>query len=249
MDYKNKYLKYKQKYINLKTLQKGGVDNIKINAYVISLQNNQERLTNIQNNINKLGKIKLNIEKAVFGLNIDISKLKENEGIDDNDVINGDTERRKRELGCYLSHRNIIEKIKNNDDLKNNYDYTLILEDDFNITTNNIENNIIEILEKLRNINITDFDIIWFGTNNSNHGKQVIDNIYEVDCSRELWGNHGYLLNNKNINKFYSAIKKIIDQDIDVVYWKKVCNKELIGYVIFPNLIGISRLKTTLMHY
>ena len=84
-----------------------------------------------------------------------------------------------------------------------------------------------------------DFDLIFLGNLNNNKGEQIIDNIYKIDGKENLWGTHGYLVNNSNIDKILEKIK-IIDMPIDNKYETLGKNSELNIYVINPTIVNQS---------
>ncbi len=206
-----------------------------INSFVI-LMPDKERIKNVELNKKKLGNIPLNIYNAVQGKNININNLKKKEGNRDNLFIR-DFKRRKNQLGCYLSHRNIIYKIKTDKNFRDNYEYTIIFEDDLKIDCINLENEVIKILDLLESKQIYDFDIIFLGNLNNNHGKPIGNNVYELDLNNRLWGTQGYLIKNYNVDKIYNKILKM-NMPIDNKYELLLKRKELNGYVIYPYLVS-----------
>jgi GR25 family glycosyltransferase involved in LPS biosynthesis len=229
MNYKDKYLKYKHKYINLKKLQKAGVNNIKLNAYVIHLKGHDERRANIEEERKKLGNIPLQIFDAVVGADLDINKI-----VKEHDYKSGVEIRTTGEIGCFLSHRNLLEKIKNTE--KSN-GYSIIFEDDFKINSNNFEEDINKIINNLKNKNL-DFDMIYLGNSYvfNNHGENIIENIHKVDKNTQLYCLQGLLINNSKIDKILSCIQRI-SKPIDVIYNEAIINDKISTYVIFPFLV------------
>ncbi len=243
MKYKVKYLKYKEKYLKLKSNQNGGniflSNNIdyKIISYVIHMRSNLFRGKNIEEQCEKIGNIKLNIFDAVVGAELDIEKIKKETS------FKTDFEGRLRgEIGVFLSHKGVLDKIK--EDKK--YDYTIIFEDDFIIKCDNLEDEVKKILSKIDE-NKLDFDIIYLGfningiiENTSNPEPQkVIDNICEFDYKNNIYGLHGLLIKNKNVDKILSSIKEM-NEPIDVKYNKFIKNNILRSYLIYPKLINVN---------
>ncbi len=234
MDYKNKYIKYKHKYINLKKSLaiNNSVSNIKpnINSVVILINGNIERSNNVDEQKSKLGNIPLNIFDAIDGSKLDLDKLKNDEGV--NKWIIEDTPKRKGQIGCYLSHRAVIKNI-----LNDNYnDYTLILEDDFVIECENLEEEINKIINKLEKIGKNDYDIIFLGLLLEHNKYKIIDNIYIPTKNLPVWGLQGYLIKNSSANKIYNMIKNIttsIDGRIDEL----IKNNKLKVCIINPSII------------
>ena len=194
----------------------------KIDYYVIHLKRNPERIDNILKNEEKL-KNKINIYNAIDGRLIkNINDLKEY----DKNLINNFPTALIGEIGCYLSHLLIIKQIENNDN------YTVIFEDDLNIEDNNLHEKILEIVNK-----VNDFDMIYLGNTSDNVGEKYIDNIYQVDPNKHLWGMHSYLIKNKNAKKIYDSLLNI-DDAIDVKTKKLFDLKKLNAYVIYPRLVN-----------
>jgi hypothetical protein len=78
-----------------------------------------------------------------------------------------------------------------------------------------------------------DFDIIFLGIT-GNTGDKIIDNVYAI--SGVSWCAHGYLVNNKSINKILEKIW-LIDNVIDAQIFKKGEEKELIIYRLDPTIV------------
>ena len=135
------------------------------------------------------------------------------------------------EIGCYLSHLNIYKKIKQD----NKKGYTIIFEDDFLVNSDNLLYEVKKIITILNKKNI-DFDIIFLGNLRNNHGKNIQDNIYIIDYGNGLYGTHGYVVNNKNINKIINKTNKI-DRPIDIKIQDLSYKKIFKTIVISPNLI------------
>lgn len=203
---------------------------INILMYVISLKH-KDRLDNIKIQEDKL-KNKIDIFDAVKGDGLDTDQLSR-DGIIDNKYINANKQE-KRVIGCYMSHLNILKKIKDSKESG----YTIIFEDDFDIVIPNFLDEVHNILTKLDNKK-QDFDLIFLGNLNNNKGEQIIDNIYKIDGKENLWGTHGYLVNNSNIDKILEKIK-IIDMPIDNKYETLGKNSELNIYVINPTIVNQS---------
>jgi glycosyl transferase family 25 len=143
------------------------------------------------------------------------------------------------QIGCYLSHFKILEKILNN---KNNNlyvdDYSVVFEDDVTFQ-DNLHSQIENIVSTLEKSNI-DFDIIYLGNNNDNKGTHVVSNIYNLDPNKNCWGTHALLLKNKNIENLYYSVLSIRDE-IDSHYKKCICNNILDGFVIYPSICSTQK--------
>jgi glycosyl transferase family 25 len=193
-----------------------------LDIYVITL-GNIERLKNIELQQKKINN-KIDIFPAVNGKKLYINELKRKYNIRNQKL-------KMSEIGCYLSHLNIYKKIKQD----NKKGYTIIFEDDFLVKSDNLLYEVKKIIKILNDKNI-DFDMIFLGNLHNNHGKNIIDNIYYLDKGTNLFGTHGYVVNNKNINKIINKTKKI-DRSIDIKIQDLSYKKILTTIVIRPNLI------------
>jgi GR25 family glycosyltransferase involved in LPS biosynthesis len=171
---------------------------------------------------------------AVVGKNLDLDLLINNNRLDKNIYIDGKNgfnmklENRKNEIGCYLSHYKTYETIRDNG---NPMGYSVIFEDDFVLNPDflsTLDNTMIQV----KNSDI-DFDIIFLGIT-GNTGDKIIDNVYAI--SGVSWCAHGYLVNNKSINKILEKIW-LIDNVIDAQIFKKGEEKELIIYRLDPTIV------------
>jgi len=201
-----------------------------IDYQVIHMSENTDR----NENITKMSKYinqNINIFEAVKGKNVNLKKLYNfDEKINFNFYY-----KTKGEIGCYLSHLMLLKKLKNS-----NYKYCLILEDDFKIDDTNFHNNIIKLINNIDD----EFDLLFIGNLNNNHGKHYKDNIYFINPNEYMWGTHGYIINISNINKIYNELLNI-DLAIDNKYKKLIDNKILKGFVIYPILVNINDYPTT----
>lgn len=134
------------------------------------------------------------------------------------------------QIGCYLSHFKIIEKIMNSN-LNNNY--SIIFEDDVYFGKY-LDFKIYKIIQDLNNLN-KDFDLIFLGSCNYNKGEHLINNIYYLDSNKYCWGSHALLIKNKNIKKIYT-LNCNITHEIDNHYTLLIKNNKLNGFVINPPL-------------
>jgi GR25 family glycosyltransferase involved in LPS biosynthesis len=181
-------------------------DNV-FDIYVISLRQ-KNRLENIEKQQQKI-KQPLQIFDAVKGDKLDLNKLigektlSKNADLDENEI------KKKRQVGCYLSHFNIYKKIKDD----NRSGYTIIFEDDFILKIDDLIKTTSEAIEDLKEENI-DFDILYLGNLKENHGVNIKKNLYYADNDKELYGTYGYLINNKNIDKIIKETK-YIDKPLD----------------------------------
>jgi GR25 family glycosyltransferase involved in LPS biosynthesis len=197
-----------------------------INMYVISLKHN-DRLENIKKQENKINE-KIEIFDAVKGDTLDIQTLLKENIITDKYKNAEKTE--KRVIGCYLSHLNLLKKIKET----NSSEYTIIFEDDFNIVISNFSQEIQSIIRKMEKY---DFDLLFLGNLEKNKGKHIIDNIYKMNPDQHLWGAQGYIVNNKNIDKIIEKVK-IMDRPIDDKYEELGKNNQLNIFVLHPTIVN-----------
>ena len=117
---------------------------------------------------------------------------------DGNSFVNNNTFLTKRELGCYLSHRDCWIKIINN-----NLSCALILEDDLNIISNNLP------------IYYENYDVIFLNENFNIINNNIIG-----------WGCQSYIVSNAGARKLLIC-SKIINSPIDLTL-KKFCTTNYI---------------------
>ncbi len=218
--------------------------------YVISLKR-QERLDNIKLQ-QKYVSEPIQIFDAVKGDKLDLPSLISKGQISPDFKTGVGTQYIKREVGCYLSHYELYNKIKSNkpslSDLSS--DYTIIFEDDFTIKTNDFITDVKSIIEEMNkrgsnNATTTgdtsagDFDIIYLGNHYNNHGKKKTENIYYPDNTKKLHGTHSYLINNKNIDKILNALK-YIDMPIDNKIQETTRDGSLKVYVVYPVIVSVN---------
>jgi GR25 family glycosyltransferase involved in LPS biosynthesis len=196
-----------------------------IDIYVISLRH-ENRLKNINEQQKKIIR-NIEIFDAVKGDNLNLENLIEQKVISPA-WLNRNDDYKKREVGCYMSHYNLYNKIKNDKKSK----YTIVFEDDFYIIESNFYERVLQIVNTLNKQNI-DFDILYLGNIYNNHGDHVIDNIYKVDYSNQIVGTHAMLFNNKNID---TVIDNLTFSDIPIDL--KLSNKSEINdikiLVVYP---------------
>jgi GR25 family glycosyltransferase involved in LPS biosynthesis len=188
-----------------------------ITYYVIHLNTNLQRKLNIEKQEKKLGQT-INKFNAILGSEIDTNSY--------TNLIFNFKYKSVNELGCYLSHFSLLNIITEVDG------YTVIFEDDFTIE-NTLHEKIINILSLIE----IDFDLLFLGDIvHNNKGVEYKDPIYFVDKKSLLWGSHGYIVKNKNINKIIQNILTI-DLPIDTKYKFLINNNTLIGLIIKPSLV------------
>lgn len=210
-----------------------GIDNI--DYLVIHLPNShQERKKNIEQLREKIGGGPLTVVDAVDGSTVDIKDVS---SYDDALVIYHQSERGVGEYGCYLSHFMAIKDICKTRPWGG---YTVIFEDDANIITDNFQENITRIINSVH-----DFDIVFLGNLNDNHGAKYNDVIHYIDKNQHLWGTHAYLVNNRSAEKIYRSLLTM-NKQIDNQYKDLVDSHILKGYVIYPILVDQSKFTSTI---
>jgi GR25 family glycosyltransferase involved in LPS biosynthesis len=198
-----------------------------IRAYVISLRH-ENRLRNIEEQQRKLS-FEVEIFDAVKGDKLDLSKVENLRG--GHYATVPEDYWKRRTVGCYLSHLNIMKMIKE----KNYQGYTIVFEDDFKITTTSFYDDVMQIINTC-NENQYKFDLIILGNKNDNRGQNLKDNIYTFDKSKVSYGTHGYIVNNSHVDKIINAIK-FIDYEIDVKYSRLAADGKLDILMIYPYLV------------
>lgn len=191
-----------------------------IDYIVIHMKNSDIRKKNIDEQTEILN-IKINIFDAIIGKNI-----KNVNDYDKNIKLNYKFNS-PGELGCYLSHLMIIKNA-----ITSKKKYTVIFEDDFTILSKDLNNEILNIIQKVNN----NFDIIYLGNNYESKSEQIIDNIYKNNKLIPLLGIHGYLINNKNAKKIYNNLLNI-KRPIDWQFNQLINNNKLVCFVIYPSII------------
>jgi len=230
LSYQNKSEIKKNKNI-IQTLEPINDDNnLKIEYHVIHMKSSNDRKNNILKMENKLNQ-KINIFDAINGK--DIININD---YDSEIKCTFETEN-KNEFGCYLSHYLLIKSL-----LKSNNDYTIIFEDDFNITVDDLHGIIINIILLLEN----NFDVVFLGTHFTHFFNNTeINNIYKP--KKYLIGAQALLINNKYINKIYNELK-YFNNLIDVKYYELHKTNKLNIYIIHPSLvIQDQNFKSTIM--
>ena len=213
------------------------IDNIIF--YVITL-GNDDRVANIKEQEEKY-KIKLNIFNAVNGNNIDQNELEKINLL--GSVFKFLDEKRSREIGCYLSHFNLLKLIESS---QTKSKYTVILEDDFQIIDSNYKSIITNGLYQIKD----SFDIIFLGyLNNIDETTNIkySPNLYKLNSNNKIWGAYGYLVNNKSIAKIINLLVPI-DKPIDIKYEELGIGNKLNIYFLNPKIIYVNNmLKSTII--
>jgi GR25 family glycosyltransferase involved in LPS biosynthesis len=195
----------------------------RFNYYVIHCKDNNIRFNNIKNMEKKLSK-EINIFFGIKGTLVNSTNL----NIYDPNIIIEKQFTYPGQLGCYLSHYLLIKSLINS-----NYDYTVIFEDDFNILIDNLDYEINCLLDTID----IDFDFLFLGTQSNYYGNYYKDNLYFINKTHKIWGFHGYIINNKNINKILQFLKKI-KLEIDIQIFNQIKKNNLIGLFVNTNYVS-----------
>lgn len=208
--------------------------NLKLDYYIIHLEKATHRLNNI-NNLKKLLNKDIIIFDAIDGSDIiDITDtvIFKNISIEapySIDILSIKDKFCNGDIGNYLSHLSLLYKIQQ---LNYNDGYTIIFEDDI-IFKSDLDNRIRGILGKIKD----DFDIIFLGDDiTNNFSEKYIDEIYYIDKTRPLWGTHGYIINNKNINKFYQHFN-YFNTPTDTLIKNLINDNKINGFIINPSIV------------
>lgn len=222
----------------------------KIDYYVITM-GQQNRLENIEKQLDILKResnqdnFKLNKIDAINGDNLDLNELvsigKLPNGVltDPNyeSFLKGEDkiQRRKYEVGCYLSHVKSIQAIADS-----GADYGIIFEDDFEIQPGFFEN-----LDKAMNyltLNMVDFDILFLGMNGPGIDiKPIGENVFKQSCEFSgeyinCYGLHGYLIPRMKAQRIVSMLDNL-DDIIDVKLLKLGEEGKLTIYRLIPDIV------------
>jgi len=206
-------------------------------AYVINLDASKDRLKKIQDGASKAG-----IELTRFpGVSIESDIVKKDtgralldEGIGSMIYLNQDGSLRHRgTIGCYLSHKKLLEKISADPDAGS---ATLILEDDA-IIPENLNDKMSSTLNNLPQ----DWDMCFLGKFPL-AGKKVAENILKLDQPRNLETNFGtwaYLVKNSSLKERILPTFKLMVGALDhhYNYFQDVLNI----YLTEPLIVDVNR--------
>jgi len=206
---------------------------ISLPKFVVNLKRREDRLNEFMTNC-KLENV--NVEYGFDGKNPD------NENVEEQKIFNLNLEYTKNnknltyngEIGCFISHIRIFEKI-----VKNNYKYAFIFEDDA-IFCNNFKNKLINVMYSVPD----NFDVLYIGgrfTENfimespysiqinkyiSQYNWEYVDehiknnsNDYNINIAKYERTTHSYVISNKFakiiLNEFYTILNNIMNKPID----------------------------------
>ena len=196
-----------------------------LNYYVIHMKDRKDRYDNIKIMEEKL-KHPIQIFFGINGNEIkesNIIKFDKNLKIKKNFNLKG-------QLGCYLSHFLLLKEIYSNNF---NYDYTIIFEDDFVITVNDLDEKINEAIKKID----IDIDFIFLGIEGYCVGENYKDNLYYINKNLKTWGFQGYVVKNKNIYRILQHLYEII-YEVDIQIFKIIKNNLLVSLFFYPNYVN-----------
>lgn len=202
---------------------------INIDYFVIHIKNYEKsksllRLNNIKENENKLNQ-KIILFDGIDGKKIDINNLQ----IYHENLKNNYITEYLGEIGCYLSHFNLINNLNENDN------YSVIFEDDFHIKNENLHEEILTILNKIT----IDFDILYLSNNYNNHGVLYKDNIYYTDKNNVIYGTQAYIIKNKNKSKIINNLLNL-NEPIDVKFKSLIDSNKINGLIIYPIIVYVN---------
>ena len=183
-----------------------------IDCHVIHMVKSSDRIPNIMEQFKKIN-YPAHLFNATDGKDLDLQSLIKSGFIDQtyyNRIKNPSV------YGCYMSHYKLIEMLLNKYQTHQlNTEYSIIFEDDFNIVSKNFTEDVNNIIKQLENKKY-DFDIILLGSEGDHNGEEIIPNVFTYGPTGHAFCLHGYLVNNKNLNKIYNVIS-YVDEAID---WK-----------------------------
>jgi GR25 family glycosyltransferase involved in LPS biosynthesis len=194
--------------------------------------NSKKRGDRLKNMVRRLSDLDIKAERfeAILGGAVDKSTLKINPT---KKVLNNG------ELGCYLSHRQIWQTIK-----EKGYKKVLILEDDAEFCPDFLN----EFSEKIDTV--PDFDLLYFGHWNYDHkgdsGKtktlkeEISKGVFKAD---RCWLTHAYAVNEKCVDYLLEKTEEIYSC-IDSVLADVQSPLDVIAF--YPNLIKQDKTKSSL---
>jgi hypothetical protein len=195
-------------------------------VWIINLDKSKDRWNDMLDQVKVLDPLPVNRWSATDG-----RSMKEQDFIDEKIPIiirpqfalESKQERRKGEIGCYLSHKKLLEhlsKQKAEDD-----DGHLILEDDVEIEKDTLDK-WIKVAENLDK----DWDIFFFGIHDPVL-QEAKNGIAKVTSIQSL---HAYMVRQKSIPKILDVIKIMYDPIDEIIRWN---SDKLNLYAIVPFVI------------
>jgi GR25 family glycosyltransferase involved in LPS biosynthesis len=195
----------------------------------------EERLKNIDAQRKKMNS-ELHIFDAVNGDHLDMNHI-ENQVVADS--YKQDSKKRKREVGCFLSHYYLYKKIEKDGPEDG---YTVILEDDFDIVCDDIDSSIQQVLEEMKD---QDFDFLYLCNIANNIGTPITKNVCNMDKSKALYGTQAYIVKNRNIHRILKETN-IVDRPIDHKIFDAYQSGKLNVYTVCTFLTHENGMSTTI---
>lgn len=224
-----------------KSTPESAMDKPNITYYVIHMAKDEIRLENIAENQAILKHPIQNFD-AVVGKEIDLKSLHSfDEALVDNFTTNPRKSKYKSigEVGCYLSHFNLIKSIAESGD---KLGYTVVFEDDFTIKIDNLEDKIYSSINAINNTPFN-FDMLYLGNlkrkyrlGDTNYGERLVNDIYFPDKTKPIWGTHAYVVKNANAQKIYEKLRNM-NLAIDNKYTELVQHGELEVFLLTPTVV------------
>jgi len=185
-------------------------------TYLVSLERDKERRENLYKGITP---------REYYS--VDGSKLLNHDDLAKNGILENKN-LKKGEIGCYMSHYNILDKIKNYND-----QYSLILEDDVFIDINKEKSH----LEHIINNTPADWEIIFIGYNHYGEVEpkhQVILGNSSIKKVNLVFGTQSYLIKNSAIQQKLKNLYPI-KEPIDIAL-----PKIFTSYIVDPKISSLS---------
>lgn len=226
-----------------------------IKYYVITM-GQPKRLENIRKETEKINalresvldkfpsKIEFEIINAVNGDDLDLKKMVADgkiakEVLTDSSYKGfGVIEKRKYEVGCYLSHIRTYETIKSDVDsgILDPKGYSIIFEDDLEI-----QDGYFTELQKAMNFltkNRPDFDMLFLGLH-SDKNDLIGDNVYRPNCKNiyNCYYSHAYLIPNDKVSKIMNMME-FIDNTVDIKMIDLSENGGLNVFRVMPDIVN-----------
>jgi len=205
-----------------------------IDFHVITLHN-KDRLKNIEEQQKKIGDTRIHLFDGIWGDSINKTELIKNNVLSPDFNGNEDPKIRGREIGCYLSHKYVIDTIQPTPNK-----YTVIFEDDFTIEST-FMNSVLSLLQELVEKGI-DFDMLFLGNQHENHGNKILSkqthSIYGIDKNALLMGTYGYIINNRHCRKIQKCLHPAKRQ-IDIEFNHRAKDGDLTVLMVYPTIVHV----------
>jgi glycosyl transferase family 25 len=203
--------------------------------HVINLDRDTKRWESIQTQANQLG-LTVNRFKAIYGKDIPYHQMRVH-GVG-NAMVRADRNDHKGEklhnlgvVGCYLSHRALIEQLGTMN-VPDSYGH-LILEDDAHVPEDLLSGK--DTWSTVSKHIPTDWDIVYLGMGGEIESVPIADKIVKLMPNKNQYDTHAYLVKHGSIKtKLLPALRFMTDA-IDNQY-NSLFN-DLNVYCIYPNII------------